>query len=230
MRWACRNFDMVRIDHFRGFESFWEIPAAEPNAIRGYWVKGPGDELFSALRAALGDLPVLAEDLGMITAEVHALRRRIGIPGMKVLQFGFSDPGAHIYLPHNFEPNCVVYTGTHDNDTTLGWWNSSATPDEKRRVRAYAGDGGDGIHWTLVRMAYASVARLAVAPMQDVLGLGSESRMNIPSRESGNWSWRMSPGSLTSALAEKLAALVEICDRMPGSAAAEAGEESAYAA
>lgn len=230
MSWACRNFDMVRIDHFRGFESFWEIPAAEPNAIRGHWVKGPGDELFSALRTALGDLPVLAEDLGMITPEVHALRKRIGVPGMKVLQFGFSDPGAHIYLPHNFEPNCVVYTGTHDNDTTIGWWNSSATPDEKRCVRAYAGDAGDGINWTLVRMAYASVARLAVAPMQDVLGLGSESRMNIPSKESGNWSWRMAPDSLTSALAEKLAALVEIADRMPGSVAAEAGEESAYAA
>jgi 4-alpha-glucanotransferase len=124
-----------------------------------------------------------------------------------------------------------VYTGTHDNDTTVGWWNSSATPEEKRWVRAYAGDGGDdGINWTLVRMAYASVARLAVAPMQDVLGLGSESRMNIPSKESGNWSWRMAPGSLTAALAEKLASLVEISDRMPGAAASDTGEDSAYAA
>lgn len=217
MAWAARNFDLVRVDHFRGFESFWEIPASEPNAIHGCWVKGPGDDLFHALRAALGDLPIIAEDLGMITAEVHALRERLGVPGMKVLQFGFGDQGAHIYLPHNFEPNCVVYTGTHDNDTTVGWWSSGASPDEKRQVLSYVGDSGEGIHWALIRLASSSVARLAVVPMQDVLGLGSDSRMNVPSRKDGNWGWRMSADalSLNHGVAEKLAALAEVSDRLP---------------
>lgn len=224
MAWAAHNFDLARIDHFRGFESFWEIPASEPNAIHGSWVKGPADDFFSALRAALGDLPIIAEDLGMITAEVHELRERLGIPGMKVLQFGFGDKGAHIYLPHNFEPNCVVYTGTHDNDTTAGWWNTGASADEKRHVLAYVGDARDGMHWAMIRLGSSSVARLAMAPMQDVLGLGSESRMNVPSRTDGNWGWRMSPDALTSSLAEKLANLAEVSDRLPHAAAAQ-GEE-----
>jgi 4-alpha-glucanotransferase len=230
MGWAARNFDLVRIDHFRGFESFWEIPASEPTAIRGHWVKGPGDDLFSALFAALGKLPFIAEDLGMITPEVHALRERIGAPGMKILQFGFGDAGSHVYLPHNYGPNCVVYTGTHDNDATVGWWNSSASPEEKSQLQAYAGEAGDGIHWTLIRMAYTSVARLAMAPMQDVLGLGSESRMNVPSKSDGNWGWRMEPGSLTQPLAQKLAALVEVCDRLPKVASVTAQEADVAAA
>ena len=215
MSWALQNFDMVRLDHFRGFESFWEIPASEPTAVKGRWVAGPRDELFNVLREQLGDLPFIAEDLGMITPEVYALRDRLGIPGMKVLQFGFSNPGAHIYLPHNFPVNCVVYTGTHDNDTTAGWWKSSATEEEKRFAAAYIGEASDGIHWAFIRAAFDSVARLAIVPLQDVLGLEGESRMNTPSRSDGNWGWRFQPGALTRDLAEKLAALSAVSDRAP---------------
>ncbi|HEY6350399.1 MAG TPA: 4-alpha-glucanotransferase [Candidatus Angelobacter sp.] len=215
MSWALRSFDMLRLDHFRGFESFWEIPASEPTAVKGRWVAGPRDGLFNVLRERLGDLPFIAEDLGMITPEVYALRDRLGIPGMKVLQFGFGDPGARIYLPHSFPPNCVVYTGTHDNDTTVGWWKSLASGDEKRDAAAYIGDAKDGIHWAFIRAAFTSVARMAIVPLQDVLGLGSDSRMNTPSRSDGNWGWRFAPGSLTRDLAEKLAALAMVSDRAP---------------
>lgn len=225
MSWALKTCDIVRLDHFRGFESYWSIPASEPTAVKGRWVKGPGDDLFHVLRQQLGDLPFIAEDLGLITEEVHALRERLGIPGMKVLQFGFDNPGAHIYLPHNFEPNCVVYTGTHDNDTTVGWWKSGATDQEKRFATAYIGEANDGIHWAFIRAAYASVANLAVAPLQDVLGLDSDSRMNTPSRSDGNWGWRFEAGALTSALAEKLAALSIVSDRAPEAAQARAENE-----
>jgi 4-alpha-glucanotransferase len=225
MSWALKTCDIVRLDHFRGFESYWSIPASEPTAVKGQWVKGPGDDLFHALRTRLGDLPFIAEDLGLITEEVHALRERLGIPGMKVLQFGFDNPGAHIYLPHNFKPNCVVYTGTHDNDTTVGWWKSAASDQEKRFATAYIGEAKDGIHWALIRAAYASVANLAVAPLQDILGLDSESRMNTPSRSDGNWGWRFEAGALTSALAEKLAALSIVSDRAPEAAQAVAESE-----
>ena len=145
MRLATQTCDIVRLDHFRGFEAYWEIPASEPTAVHGRWVKGPNDDLFQALRNVLGDLPLIAEDLGFITPEVHALRERLKIPGMRVMQFAFGNKGAHIYLPHNFTTNCVVYTGTHDNDTTAGWWKTSATDEERRAVRAYLGESKDGI-------------------------------------------------------------------------------------
>ena len=215
MKCALETCDVVRLDHFRGFESYWEIPADEPTAVHGKWVQGPRDDLFRALGASLGDLPFIAEDLGMITAEVHALRERLGVPGMKVLQFGFGDPGAHIYLPQNFEPNCVVYTGTHDNDTTPGWWESSASGEERRCAATYFGEAQDGMHWAFIRGAFASVARLAIVPLQDVLGLGSEARMNTPSLSDGNWGWRFAPNALSDRLAEKLAALTSLCDRTP---------------
>lgn len=215
MSWALQTCDIVRLDHFRGFESYWEIPASEPTAIKGRWAKGPGDDFFNALRARLGDLPFIAEDLGMITPEVYALRDRLGIPGMKVLQFGFDNPGAHIYLPHRFVTNCVVYTGTHDNDTMAGWWKSAATEEIKRLVTAYIGVSSDGIHWAFIRAALASVANLAVVPLQDLLGLDSSHRMNTPSQSDGNWGWRFQPGALTPALAEKLATLTVISDRAP---------------
>jgi len=215
MSWTLQNCDIVRLDHFRGFESYWQIPADEPTAVHGKWVPGPQDDLFNALRSRLGDLPFIAEDLGLITPAVHALRERLGVPGMKVLQFGFGDPGAHIYLPHKFEPNCVVYTGTHDNDTTLGWWNSSATAEEKRHASAYVGEVEDGIHWAFIRAAFSSVAKLAVVPLQDVLGLDSNSRMNTPSRSDGNWAWRYEPTTLKPAWAEKLAAITTVSDRTP---------------
>src|SRR5579863_1912365 len=219
MSWALQTCDIVRLDHFRGFESYWEIPASEPTAVKGRWVKGPGDDLFNVLRARLGDLPFIAEDLGMITPEVYALRDRLGIPGMKVLQFGFDNPGAHIYLPHRFTPNCVVYTGTHDNDTMAGWWKSAATEQEKRYAAAYIGEAKDGIHWSFIRMALASVADLAIVPVQDILGLDSDSRMNIPSRPDGNWGWRLQPGALAGDLAKKLATLTTVSDRARASLA-----------
>ncbi|HSM86521.1 MAG TPA: 4-alpha-glucanotransferase [Candidatus Limnocylindrales bacterium] len=220
MSWALETCDVVRLDHFRGFESYWEIPASEATAVHGRWVKGPQDDLFRVLRERLGDLPFIAEDLGMITPEVFALRDRLGVPGMKVLQFGFGDPGAHIYLPHKFDPNCVVYTGTHDNDTTPGWWQC-ARPDEKQHALEYFGAAEDGMHWAFIRGAFASVARMAVVPVQDVLGLGSEARMNTPSRSDGNWGWRLRKGSLSDALAEKLAALSSVTDRGPAWSAAD---------
>jgi 4-alpha-glucanotransferase len=215
LRWATQTCDYIRLDHFRGFDQFWEIPASEPTAANGRWVDGPKDELFNKLREALGGLPFFAEDLGHITPAVHALRERHQIPGCAVLQFGFGDDGAHIYLPHRLTPDRVVYTGTHDNDTTLGWWNSGASESERRAIQAYVGGCDDGIHWAFIRLAQESVASLSVVPLQDVLGLGSEARLNTPSVCEGNFRWRYSPGLLTGALAEKLAALAAVTDRLP---------------
>jgi len=215
LRWATQTCDFIRLDHFRGFAQFWEIPASEPTAINGHWVEGPRDELFNKLREELGGLPFFAEDLGYITPDVHELRERHQIPGMAVLQFGFGDPGAHAYLPHRLTPDRVVYTGTHDNDTTLGWWNSSATEYERRAANAYVGNCEDGINWAFIRAAQASVASFSVVPVQDVLGLGSEARLNTPSVKTGNYLWRCRPGSLTRELAERLANLAEVTDRLP---------------
>lgn len=215
MRWATQNCDYIRLDHFRGFEQFWEIPATEKTAINGRWVDGPKDDIFVKLREALGGLPFFAEDLGYITPEVHALRGRHHIPGMAVLQFGFGDTGAHIYLPHRLTPETVIYTGTHDNDTVVGWWRSAATEQERCHAQAYLGRSDDGIHWSFIRAAQDSVASLSVIPLQDALGLGSEARMNTPSQNDGNWRWRLQPGTLTRQLAEKLAHLAEVTDRLP---------------
>ncbi|HXY50753.1 MAG TPA: 4-alpha-glucanotransferase [Terriglobales bacterium] len=227
MRWATEIFDYIRLDHFRGFEQFWEIPANEPTAIHGLWVDGPKDHLFATLKEALGGLPFFAEDLGYITPEVHALRERLGIPGMAVLQFGFGDPGAHIYLPHRLIPDQAVYTGTHDNDTLVGWWATGASEAEKRSAEAYVGGCQDGIHWALIRAAQASVANLSVIPLQDALGLGSEARMNTPSLYGGNWRWRFQPGALTRELEQKLALLAEVTDRLPESFPAPEAEDFA---
>ena len=213
--WAAQACDFIRLDHFRGFAQFWEIPASEPTAINGRWVDGPKDELFNKLREELGGLPFFAEDLGYITPDVHGLRERLNIPGMAVLQFGFGDPGAHMYLPHRLTADRVVYTGTHDNDTTLGWWNSSATEYERRAAEAYVGDCTDGINWAFIRAAQASVASFSVFPLQDALGLGSEARLNTPSVKTGNYHWRYQPGSLTPSVAERLANLAEVTDRLP---------------
>src|SRR6201997_4414667 len=215
LRWATQNCDYIRLDHFRGFDQFWEIPASEKTAIHGRWVDGPKDDIFLKLRAALGGLPFFAEDLGYITPEVHALRERLQIPGMAVLQFGFGDAGAHIYLPHRLTPERVIYTGTHDNDTVVGWWQSAASEQERCHAQAYLGRSDDGIHWSFIRAAQDSVANLSVIPLQDVLGLGSEARMNTPSQNDGNWKWRLQPGMLTRQLAEKLAHLAELSDRLP---------------
>lgn len=215
MRWSTRTCDYIRLDHFRGFEQYWEIPAAEETAVNGKWVDGPKDALFLALREALGGLPFFAEDLGYITPEVHALRERLQIPGMAVLQFGFGDKGSHIYLPHRYTQDKVVYTGTHDNDTIVGWWQNGISIEEREHALAYLGDVSDGIHWAMIRSVLGSVADLCVVPFQDILGLGSEARMNIPSVNDGNWRWRFSRDMLTDQLAEKLAALAEVTDRVP---------------
>ena len=211
MRMALTLCDVVRVDHFRGFQAYWEVPAGEETAANGRWVEGPGAELFAALRHALGELPLVAEDLGDITPEVVALREELGLPGMKVLQFAFSDPG-NPFLPHNHAGvDWVVYTGTHDNNTTAGWWDS-ASLEERTFARHYLGKEYVGV-WDFVRLAYCSVASRTVVPMQDVLGMGSEARMNTPGTVEGNWVWRMSGTELTPELAARLGRLAEIYGR-----------------
>ncbi len=214
LRWAVQTCDLIRLDHFRGFAQFWEIPASEPTAINGRWVDGPGDDFFNKLREELGGLPFFAEDLGFITPDVIALRDGQKIPGMAVLQFAFGDTGAHAYLPHRLTSDCVLYTGTHDNDTTLGWW-ATLGEKERRAVLALVGPCEDGPNWGLIRLAQSSPATLSVVPLQDVLSLGSEARLNVPSTQEGNYHWRYQPGSLTPQLAEKLAALADVTDRLP---------------
>jgi 4-alpha-glucanotransferase len=214
LRWATQNCDYIRLDHFRGFDQFWEIPAGEETAVHGRWVDGPRDDLFLRIREALGGLPFFAEDLGYITPEVHALRDRLEIPGMSVLQFGFGDTGAHMYLPHRAAGK-VIYTGTHDNDTVLGWWHSAAAEHERRNAESYLGGGDDGIHWAFIRAALCSPASLSIVPLQDVLGLGSEARMNTPSVNGDNWCWRFDENLLRPELSEKLALLAELSDRLP---------------
>jgi 4-alpha-glucanotransferase len=226
LRWATRNCDYVRLDHFRGFDQFWEIPADDPTAINGRWVDGPRDDLFDKLREALGGLPFFAEDLGYITPSVHALRERLQIPGIAVLQFGFSDEGAHMYLPHR-APGKVIYTGTHDNDTTAGWFRAGAADHERRNAEAYLGRCDDGIHWAFIRAAQTSPAEFALIPLQDVLGLGSEARMNTPSLHGGNWKWRFAPGQFTPELTAKLSHLAEVTDRLPQAVPVLADEEFA---
>ncbi len=205
--------DVVRLDHFRGFEAYWEIPASEPTAVNGRWVKGPGENLFRAVERAVGKLPFIAEDLGLITPEVEALRDLLEQPGMKVLHFAFGDTSRNPYLPHNYVRNCVVYTGTHDNDTTLGWYES-LEDTERSVVQAYFGHEVNDVSWSFVRLAWKSVANTAIAPVQDLLRLGSESRMNTPGVGEGNWKWRLLPGQLTRELSKELQFLTGFYGRM----------------
>jgi|HubBroStandDraft_5_1064220.scaffolds.fasta_scaffold20746_2 4-alpha-glucanotransferase len=223
--WATQTCDFIRLDHFRGFAQFWEIPATEPTAMNGHWVDGPKDELFNKLRQELGGLPFFAEDLGLITPDVYELRERHQIPGMAVLQFGFGDAGAHMYLPHRVTPDRVIYTGTHDNDTTVGWWKSGTSDQERRAVESYVGQAEDGINWAFIRAAQASAANFSIVPVQDVLGLGSEARLNTPSVKTGNYLWRYQPGSLKRDLAERLASLAEVTDRLPQPVSVPQGED-----
>jgi 4-alpha-glucanotransferase len=208
-------YDMVRLDHFRGFEAYWSIAADEPTALHGQWVKAPGYELFQRLKEVFGDLPFIAEDLGLITPEVEELREHFGMSGMRILQFGFSDRGAHIYLPHQYVPKTVAYTGTHDNDTTLGWWRQGVTAEERANVQTYLQPikHDHDVVWAMIRAAACSVANLCIFPLQDILHLGSEARMNTPAAGSGNWTWRYAQGALDPDLAAKLAALMEMTDR-----------------
>ena len=225
VRAALSLCDRVRLDHFRGFEACWEIPASEPTAQRGRWVPGPGAALFQALRRELGALPLVAENLGVITPEVEALRRGFGLPGMAILQFAFGDdPQAPTFRPHNWERDLVAYSGTHDNDTALGWWtgegpgHSTRTPEsvarERERARRYLATDGAEMNWTFIRTLGASVADTVVVPLQDPLGLGSEARLNVPGRALGNWRWRFAEGDCTAELAARLREVAETYERV----------------
>ena len=205
-------YDIIRLDHFRGFEAYWSIPASEETAVNGEWVKAPGLELFERLEQVLGPLPLVAEDLGLITPEVDALRLLRSMPGMRVLQFGFGDAESRYHLPHRFTPGAVSYTGTHDNDTTLGWWQK-ATDSERATVETYVGPVALSPVWALMRASAASIAEMAIVPAQDLLMLGSEARMNTPAVAGGNWSWRAPEGSWTDDIVRGLADLVEVTDR-----------------
>jgi 4-alpha-glucanotransferase len=216
--------DIVRLDHFRGFEGYWEVPAKETTAVNGRWVKGPGAALFQTVQQALGDLPIVAENLGMITPEVERLREQFRFPGMAILQFAFgTDPQGSGFRPHNYSKDLVAYTGTHDNDTTVGWWTSSGLADstrsqeqiwkEREFALKYMGTDGREINWAFIRCLLASVADVAIVPLQDLLGLGSEARMNLPAQPSGNWRWRYRPGALTPEIRERLKELTELFGR-----------------
>jgi 4-alpha-glucanotransferase len=216
--------DIIRLDHFRGFEKYWEVPATDDTAVNGRWVPGPGAKLFEAVHEALGTVPIIAEDLGLITPEVHALREQFGFPGMRVLQFSFgSGPKADEYRPYNYPPNCVVYTGTHDNNTAIGWFEGEDVKDstqskeerekEKQIALKYLGTDGHEINWDFIRLALMSPADTAITPMQDILGLGSEARMNLPGRVEGNWSWRFTPDMLTEEIKARLRKLTKLSGR-----------------
>lgn len=223
VRATLEIFDIVRIDHFRGFAASWEIPGGDKTAERGSWVNVPGRELFSAIKATLGDLPIIAEDLGVITPDVEELRDHFELPGMRILQFGFGSDTKNPDLPHNYIRNCVVYTGTHDNDTTVGWFTSVAgegstrESDQIERERKfcldYLNSDGKEIHWDFIRALLASVADTAIVPVQDLLGLGNKARMNLPNSTSGNWAWRYEAGALTDEIGARLRKLTETYGR-----------------
>ena len=218
-------FDMARLDHFRGFEAYWEVPANETTAINGRWVQGPGENFLSAMQNAFGELPIVAENLGVITPAVEKLRQKFGLPGMSLLQFAFgTDPQGPSFRPHNYSRDLVAYTGGHDNDTTVGWWSSSGAGDSTRTAddvlkehefaRAYLNFRDDSqINWVMIRAVLSSVADIAIVPLQDVLGLGNAARMNLPGTVSGNWKWRYRPGALRSELSARLRSLVTLYDR-----------------
>jgi 4-alpha-glucanotransferase len=211
VRFMLETVDIIRLDHFRGFESYWRIPGGEETAIHGTWVPGPGDRLLEALKQSLGTLPFIAEDLGIITPEVLELRDRWGFPGMRVLQFAFGDPSPdNPHKPFNYVRNCVVYTGTHDNDTSAGWFRRKAVGEARSEIESaqrYIGMGGDEGVWSFIRILLSSVADTAILPMQDVLGLGTEARMNLPGTPENNWRWKMTVDQLKSDLSGRLRAL-----------------------
>ncbi len=213
LRCQLSQTDFIRIDHFRGFAGYWAVPAGEKTAINGRWLPGPGRALFDTIVSAMGKLPIIAEDLGTITPDVTELRLAFGLPGMKILQFAFGSGPDNAYLPHNHVVDCVVYTGTHDNDTTQGWIDARP-PHEIDHVRQYWGGSRESVLRTMLRMAFSSVASLAIVPMQDVLGLGTEARMNVPGTTKGNWLWRMAPGQLQRTHIDELANLTETYYRL----------------
>jgi 4-alpha-glucanotransferase len=215
MKRTLDRVDLVRLDHFRGFEAFWEIPAEEETAINGEWTDGPGTDIFDVLGDELGDLPVVAEDLGVITDEVRALRDELGFPGMAVLQFAFENDPSNPFLPHNYRRNLVAYTGTHDNNTIRGWWAEEAAGKDRAYAREYLelDRCGGGIHDRCLQVLLASVADRVVTPMQDLLGLGAEARMNVPGEPGGNWTWRYTPDQLDETALDRLRTLTETYGR-----------------
>jgi 4-alpha-glucanotransferase len=223
VRHTLKTVDIVRVDHFRGFAAAWEVPGGDKTAENGRWVNVPGKALFDALKNALGDLPFWAEDLGVITPDVEELRDSFGFPGMRILQFAFGGDTKNHDLPHNYIKNCVAYTGTHDNDTTVGWFQSQAgagsTRDDSQIRREhdfclkYLRSDGAEIHWDFIRAIWASAANTAITPMQDLLGLGSVARMNLPASSSGNWYWRFQDGDISGEIVTKLKELTEIYGR-----------------
>lgn len=210
--------DIVRIDHFRGFVAYWEVPAHEKTAVNGRWVEAPAMDFFTSLKEKLPTLPFIAEDLGTITPDVKEVMNYFQIPGMKVLLFAFGpEMSTNPYLPHNFSPNCLAYTGTHDNNTVKGWFEEEASPEEKERLFRYLGRLVDGakLPWELIRLLMMSVAKIVIIPMQDILSLGAEARMNHPSTREGNWEWRLLPDQINDSLAARLAEMTEIYGRAP---------------
>ena len=205
--------DIIRIDHFRGFEAYWAVPYGDDTAINGQWEPGPGIDLFNAIKSQLGELPIIAEDLGLMTQGVIDLREVTGFPGMKILGFAFDSGEENDYLPHTYTKNCVVYTGTHDNDTLIGWFQK-AKEEDRQFARDYLNSRSDDeIHWDAIRGAWSSVASMAISPVQDFLGLGSEARINTPGVAAGNWQWRLRHGVLTDELAERIAKLTRVYSR-----------------
>jgi 4-alpha-glucanotransferase len=211
---AFRLFDLVRIDHFRGFANYWATPAGAANAIGGEWLPGPGEKLFEAFKQAFGGLPIIAEDLGLITPDVIELREKFDLPGMRILQFAFGDNDSNYFLPHHYISNTVAYTGTHDNDTSLGWWNL-AKEHEKSFAQYYLKSDAREINWDMIKALSASAAHTVIYPLQDVMGLGSEHRMNYPGTSTGNWEWRFSWEQLQDWQTEKLSQLTAMDKRNP---------------
>lgn len=223
-RASLKLFDLMRLDHFRGFEAYWEVPGGAATAAAGKWVKGPGAKLFHAMQAELEELPLVAENLGVITPEVETLRQQFGFPGMSILQFAFgNDPQGPSFRPHNYSHQLVAYTGVHDNDTTVGWWTSSGSGDstrtaedireEREFARSYLGFKNEPVNWVFIRAVMASVAGVVIVPLQDVLGLGNEARMNLPGTATGNWKWRYQTSALTEEISDRLKKLVVLYGR-----------------
>jgi 4-alpha-glucanotransferase len=224
VKFTLKMVDIVRVDHFRGFAASWEVPGGDLTAERGQWVNVPGMELFQALKKAIGELPFWAEDLGVITPDVEELRDSFGFPGMRILQFAFGGDAKNLDLPHNYIRNSVAFTGTHDNDTTRGWFNSEAgkgsgrdaeqIEKERKFCLDYLNSDGAEIHWDFIRAVWSSVANTAITPMQDLLGLGNDARMNLPASVSGNWSWQCKSGDFSDEMAERLKDLTELYGRI----------------
>ena len=211
-----KYFDIVRLDHFRGFESYWSIPVSEPTAVNGQWKKGPGIEFFKQLKKEIGDLPIIAEDLGIMTSQVEKLRDQLTLPGMKILQFAFDFTNKNPYLPHNYTTsNCIVYTGTHDNNTTNGWFYNNEIDESTRKyvLRYLRVTHRDEFHWQLISLALSSIAKLSMFPTQDILGYAGKFRMNTPGKPQGNWGWKLTPGRLTPEIMQRLKKLCIIYNR-----------------